>query len=114
MKSRWNILFKKLLMSSVVGLLASTSIYAAERGLGNKRDVCPDDMKPGPFAFTYAKDIGLACPSDFYAFGEYLLISSYVPACGRHRICQRVRRVAQIQKKIQCTAGKSSFNSPCT
>jgi hypothetical protein len=59
-------------MSSVAGLLAATNIYAAQSG----RDVCPDDIKPGPFAFTYAKDLGLSCPSDFYAFGEYLLIQA--------------------------------------
>ena len=33
-------------------------------------------------------------------FGEYLLIFSNGPANGRQRICQRVRRVAQIPERL--------------
>jgi hypothetical protein len=38
---------------------------------GQKRAECCEPA-PGPFAFAYPKDIGLACPSDFYIYGEFL------------------------------------------
>jgi hypothetical protein len=74
MERKWNLLFKRLVMTSVAALLAATNAYAVSRGPSGDKDACPDDIKPGPFAFNYAKDIGLSCPSDFYAFGEFLLM----------------------------------------
>ena len=36
------------------------------------KDVCCEEPAPGPFAFSYPKDVGLACPRDFYVHGEFL------------------------------------------
>ncbi len=36
------------------------------------KDVCCEEPAPGPFAFSYPKDVGLACPRDFFVHGEFL------------------------------------------
>jgi len=72
-----NLSFKKVLMTSVAALLGfATMSYAMPKGpksVSRAVDNC-EETSPGPFAFNYAKDIGLTCPSDFYAYGEFLLM----------------------------------------
>lgn len=70
--------FTKTLASSVFALLLATSAYAAR----NDREVipCPREevcceMPPaGPYGYNFPKDLGLACPSDFYFYIDYLLL----------------------------------------
>ncbi len=37
-------------------------------------DVCCEEPKPGPFAFSYPMDMNLSCPRDFYVFGDFLAL----------------------------------------
>ncbi len=77
MKKNWNLSLGRMLLASVAALLAATSAYAIPKNLdGRSNDACPDEPRPGPYAFNYAKDIGISCPSDFYVFGEFLLMQS--------------------------------------
>jgi len=73
-------LLNKLLAAS---MLLASSAFAIPQGpcgpcgaCGEVRDVCCDKPAPGPFAFAYPKDIGLACPNDFYVFGEFLYMQA--------------------------------------
>jgi hypothetical protein len=68
MERNWSL--NKVLMSSVAALLAATGAFAAEASSDQKS--CQE--QPGPFAFCYPKDVGLACPNDFYAHGQFLLM----------------------------------------
>jgi hypothetical protein len=59
-------------------LLCASSAFAIPVGpcgdegcCGQRRAECCEPA-PGPMAFAYPKDIGLACPSDFYVYGEFL------------------------------------------
>ena len=77
----WNLL-NKVLITSVAALLAATSAFAIPKGPAESRlsdprqmDQCAE-VKPGPYAFNYSKDMGLACPSDFYVYGEYILMEA--------------------------------------
>ena len=74
MKRNWSLFTNKVLMTFVAALLAATSALAFPRGpeKNNTDVVCDDQIKPGPFAFTFAKDLGLSCPADFYFFGSFL------------------------------------------
>jgi hypothetical protein len=67
-------IFSKILMASVAALLAATFVSAGlpKGNCPQPKDICCDDAKPGPFAFSYAKDIGLACPRDFYFHADFL------------------------------------------
>lgn len=59
--------------------------------------VCCEPPAPGPFAFLYPKDVGLACPNDIYVFGDFLYFTadqgglelgiSYSP-CTKHGVDQ--------------------------
>lgn len=65
MQKQWNL--NRVLASSVVALLAATSLHAIPKNSCEpKQDVCCDDPKPGPLAFNYPMDLGLSCPQDFY------------------------------------------------
>jgi hypothetical protein len=68
-------IFNKILMASTVAILAATCVNAIPRGPCDKLpdNVCCEAPKPGPFAFSYAKDMGLACPRDFYFHADFLL-----------------------------------------
>ncbi|MEI6242116.1 MAG: Lpg1974 family pore-forming outer membrane protein [Chlamydiota bacterium] len=70
METKWSL--NKVLMSSVAALLAATGTFAAEASSDQKS--CQE--QPGPFAFCYPRDVGLACPNDFYAHGQFLLMRS--------------------------------------
>jgi len=71
---------KLLLTLSVVLFSAAYSIPQGPCGpcgaCGEVQDVCCDKPAPGPFAFAYPKDIGLACPNDFYIYGEFLYMQA--------------------------------------
>lgn len=75
MQFNWSL--KKVLASSVAAVLAVTSAYAIPRGPCETRDdVCCEQPKPGPFAFSYPKDLDLNCPRDFYFFGDFLIMQA--------------------------------------
>jgi hypothetical protein len=55
--------------------LSLTSIsFAIPKGPCNKKEVCCEEQKSGPFAFYYPKDMNLSCPQGFYVKGEFLLM----------------------------------------
>ncbi|PIS01075.1 MAG: hypothetical protein COT84_04145 [Chlamydiae bacterium CG10_big_fil_rev_8_21_14_0_10_35_9] len=72
MQVKWKM--KHLLASSVAAVLAVSNAYAIPRGPCDQPpvDVCCEDPKPGPFAFAYPKDVGLACPRDFYFAADFI------------------------------------------
>ena len=64
MHFNWN---KRVLASSFAILSMATSLYAIPKGpCDSKPDVCCEEPKPGPFAFSYPMDMGLSCPRDFF------------------------------------------------
>ena len=66
----------RILVGSVASILA-TSAYAVPKGPCEKSvDVCCDEPKPGPFAFSYPKDVNLACPADFYVNAAFLILQA--------------------------------------
>jgi hypothetical protein len=74
-KTKMKNIANKILMASVAALLAATCVHAIPRGPCDQKpkDICCQDPKPGPFAFSYAKDLGLACPRDFYFHADFVL-----------------------------------------
>lgn len=69
MHFRWNLSMSRVLASSLAALAATTSLCALPKGPCDSKapEVCCDEPKPGPFAFSYPMDMGLSCPRDFYA-----------------------------------------------
>lgn len=68
MHSKWNLSIHRVLATSVAAIVATTSLYAIPKGPCDKApEVCCEEPKPGPFAFVYPFDKGLACPRDFSA-----------------------------------------------
>ena len=56
-------------------LLLTSISFAIPKGPCNKKEkVCWEEPTPGPFAFSYPKDMNLSCPQDFYVKGEFLLM----------------------------------------
>jgi hypothetical protein len=76
MKRNWNVSLKWMLMCSVAALLAATSAFALPKGSDGKPEGGCEDTKSGPYAFNYAKDIGLSAPSDFFVYGEFLWLKA--------------------------------------
>jgi hypothetical protein len=67
MQSNWNKSLNRTLASSFVAMGAAASGFAIPKSpCEQKPDVCCDEPKPGPFAFSYPRDMGLTCPMDFY------------------------------------------------
>ncbi len=67
--------FKKALTTTGLALLLSNTAYAIPKGPCDpkpSKDVCCEDPKPGPFAFSFPKDMSLSCPMDFYFRGDFL------------------------------------------
>lgn len=75
MQVRWK---KRYVLASFMGLLAISNAHAIPKGPCDQppTDVCCEDPKPGPFAFAYPKDVGLACPRDFYFSADLLLMQA--------------------------------------
>ncbi len=79
-KKNWRQLnmFKKFslaLMSSVAVLLMANGFAGiTAEPCDEKPDVCCKEPAPGPFAFSYAKELSLSCPKDFYFEAQYLLM----------------------------------------
>lgn len=72
----WNNSLNRILVGAVASIVA-TSAYALPKGPCEKTaDVCCDEPKPGPFAFSYPKDVNLACPSDFYVHAAFLIMQA--------------------------------------
>ncbi|NGX63861.1 MAG: hypothetical protein KR126chlam6_01279 [Candidatus Anoxychlamydiales bacterium] len=69
-----NYSFVKKAMLTFVALLISASIYGIKKEPCLPKDVCCEELAPGPFAFSYPIDEGFACPKDFYVYGEFLWI----------------------------------------
>ena len=78
MISKLNLTFNKVSMYLVAALLASTSAYSIPKEPCDilQPPACCEKVQPGPFAFTYPKDVGLACPRDFYVFGDLLFLKA--------------------------------------
>ncbi len=70
--------FKKIILSSAFAMLFTANAYAIPKGPCDQKleNVCCEDPKPGPFAFSYPKDIGLSCPKDFYFSADYILMQA--------------------------------------
>ena len=62
----------KVLLTFVAILFATSSFAIPKEPCESKEEVCCEDPAPGPFAFSYPRDMGLACPRDFFAYGEFL------------------------------------------
>lgn len=57
--------------------VVATSAYAVPKGPCEKPvEVCCEEPKPGPFAFSYPKDVNLACPADFYVNAAFLIFQA--------------------------------------
>lgn len=65
-----NLLGKVLIILGM--LFVTTSTFAIPKDPCAPKDVCCEEPSPGPFAFSYPKDVGLACPRDFYIHGDFL------------------------------------------
>lgn len=78
MHFKWNLSINRVLASSVAALVASTSLYALPKGPCDTKapETCCDEPKPGPFAFAYPMDMGIACPRDFYVHADGLLLQA--------------------------------------
>lgn len=77
MHFNWNKSFSRVLASSVAALSATTSLYAIPKGpCDTKPEVCCEEPKPGPFAFSYPMDMNLTCPRDFYVHIDGLLFQA--------------------------------------
>jgi len=74
MHLKWNNAFNRVLASSVVAMMATTSLNAIPRGPCEPPppQVCCDEPKPGPFAFAYPMDMNITCPRDFYVHGDFI------------------------------------------
>ncbi|MFA6119599.1 MAG: Lpg1974 family pore-forming outer membrane protein [Parachlamydiales bacterium] len=66
-----NNLLNKVLFT-IGSVLFASSVFAIPKAPCDVQEVCCEDPAPGPFAFSYPKDVGLSCPRDFYARGEFL------------------------------------------
>lgn len=70
----------KVLLGATLMLGLATSAYAVPKGPCEPKPdatVCCEEPSPGPFAFSYAKDIGLSCPRDFYFQATFLLMQAF-------------------------------------
>lgn len=69
--------FSKVIASSVAALLAASTVHAIPQAPCDTREkVCCDEAAPGPFAFSFPRDIGLNCPRDFWFQGEFLAMQA--------------------------------------
>lgn len=68
MHLKWNQSLSRVLASSFVVCLATTSLNAIPRDPCEPPppSVCCEEPRPGPFAFSYPFDMDLNCPRDFY------------------------------------------------
>lgn len=69
----------RVLMAATAVLAMATSAFAIPKGpcdVKPQPDVCCEEPAPGPFAFSYAKDMSLSCPSDFYIRADFLLMQA--------------------------------------
>lgn len=55
-----------------VAMLFVTCAFAIPKDPCDVKEVCCEEPAPGPYAFSYPKDVGLSCPRDFYLHGEFL------------------------------------------
>jgi len=60
----------------ILVLFLSVQSFAIPKGPCDVKATCCDKAPPGPFAFSYPQDVGLACPRDFYTYGEFLLMKA--------------------------------------
>ncbi|NGX35106.1 MAG: hypothetical protein K1060chlam1_01476 [Candidatus Anoxychlamydiales bacterium] len=64
--------FLNKVLFSVAAILFASSAIAIPGDPCAPKDACCEEPAPGPFAFSYPKDVGLSCPRDFYMHGEFL------------------------------------------
>lgn len=74
MRAKW--LLTNALASSVFMLFIATNAWAIPPGPCDEKpkDVCCEEPKPGPFAFSYPMDMNLSCPRDFYFRADLLVM----------------------------------------
>jgi len=73
----WKLSMGTAILFSFAALLFASSTYAIPTQPCDVQPVvCCEKPAPGPMAFAYPKDVGLSCPSDFYIFGEFLLMQA--------------------------------------
>ena len=65
---------KKNKIFLTLALLFVSISFAIPKGPCDKKEVCCEEVEPGPFAFYYPKDMNLSCPKGFYVKGEFLLM----------------------------------------
>ncbi len=73
MQINWSL--KKALATTGLALLLTSTAYAIPKGPCDpkpSKDVCCEEPKPGPFAFSFPKDISLSCPRDVYFNADFL------------------------------------------
>ncbi len=72
-------MLNKALMAATAVFAMATTAFAIPAGPCDPKpqpDVCCEEPAPGPFAFSYAKDMSLSCPSDFYFRADFLLMQA--------------------------------------
>ena len=72
MQFQWKPSLSRAVAAVMFAVAATSSAYAMPKGPCEKPEPCCDEPKPGPFAFNYPMDLGIACPRDFYVYGEGL------------------------------------------
>lgn len=69
----------KILVGSAAVMLTASSLHAippTNRDTRDKRKVSCEKPKPGPFAFSFPKDMGLNCPQDFWFEADFLAMQA--------------------------------------
>jgi hypothetical protein len=64
----------KVLLTAAALLVVAISGFSIPKGPCDRKEVCCEEPEPGPFAFSYPKDMNLSCPRDFYVYGQFLLM----------------------------------------
>ncbi|NGX63617.1 MAG: hypothetical protein KR126chlam6_01030 [Candidatus Anoxychlamydiales bacterium] len=54
-----------------------THTFSIEKSPCASKDVCCEQIEPGPFAFSYPKDISLMCPKNLSVSGSFLWMAFY-------------------------------------
>ncbi len=68
---------KSLAFSALTLLLTLTNAYAgpmSKKDPCERPEVCCEEPRPGTYGYNLPKDLGLACPSDFYFHADYLFM----------------------------------------
>lgn len=68
---------KKALALGVMSLALTNSAYSIPRAPCDRGEpVCCEKPAPGPFAFSFPRDVGLSCPKDFFVNLDFLAMQA--------------------------------------